>query len=140
MHQHACARVMSILNTESINPAETPAFMQLDENRLAWLALTLTPSLGPKRILDAVKCLQTPGQIFELTLTELEGLRLPAEAAQFIFDGKARRIAEEEWIRVRFICFRSRRLQLSARGIPRPTVRVLVKCCRGIWRCADCSS
>jgi len=91
---------MSILNTESINPAETPAFMQLDENRLAWLALTLTPSLGPKRILDAVKCLQTPGQIFELTLTELEGLRLPAEAAQFIFDGKARRIAEEEWIRV----------------------------------------
>ena len=28
---------------------------QLDEERLAWLALTLAPGLGPKRILDAVK-------------------------------------------------------------------------------------
>jgi DNA processing protein len=72
----------------------------LDANRLAWLALALTPSLGPKRILDAVRELRAPGQIFDLTLTELEGLRLPAEAAQFIFDGKARRAAEEEWARV----------------------------------------
>lgn len=61
------------------------------------LALTLTPNLGPKRIVDAVGQLRTPGQIFALTLTELEGLRFPAEAAQFIFDGKARRAAEEEW-------------------------------------------
>ena len=38
-----------------------------------------------------------PGQIFALTLTELEGLRFPADAAQFIFDGKARRAADEEW-------------------------------------------
>ena len=35
-----------------------------------------------------------------LGLTELEGLRFPAQAAQFIFDGKARRAAEEEWARV----------------------------------------
>jgi DNA processing protein len=72
----------------------------LDENRLAWLALALTPNLGPKRILDAVRHLCTAGQILELTLTELEGLRLPAEAAQFIYDGMARRAAEEEWARV----------------------------------------
>ena len=71
--------------------------MQIDENRLAMLALTLTPNLGPKRIVDAIAQLQTPGQIFALTLTELEGLRFPAEAAQFIFDGKARRAADEEW-------------------------------------------
>jgi DNA processing protein len=67
---------------------------------LAWLALTLTPNLGPKRILEAIRELRAPDQIFALTLTELEGLRLPAEAAQFIFDGKARRAAEEEWSRV----------------------------------------
>jgi DNA processing protein len=60
----------------------------------------LAPGLGPKRILDAVKQLKAPGQIFELPLTALEGLRFPAEAAQFIFDGKARQSAEEEWARV----------------------------------------
>ena len=44
--------------------------------------------------------LDAPSQIFELPLTALEGLRFPAEAAQFIFDGKARAAAEEEWARV----------------------------------------
>jgi DNA processing protein len=72
----------------------------LDEDRLAWLALALAPNLGPKRILDAVRELDSASQIFTLSLTALEGLRFPAEAAQFIFDGKARRAAEEEWSRV----------------------------------------
>lgn len=58
--------------------------------------MSLTPNLGPKRIVDAIAGLECPAQIFALTLTELEGLRLPAEAAQFIFDGKARRAAEQE--------------------------------------------
>ncbi len=71
-----------------------------DENRLAWLALTLAPNLGPKRILDAVRQLEVASQVFTLPLTALEGLKFPAEAAQFIFDGKARRAAEEEWTRV----------------------------------------
>ena len=91
---------MSILHKEVTASVETPAGSKLDENRLAWLALALTPSLGPKRILDAVRELHAPGQIFALTLTELEGLKFPAEAAQFIFDGKSRRAAEEEWARV----------------------------------------
>src|SRR3569833_1444842 len=68
----------------------------IDEDRLALLALALTPNLGPKRIADAVRELHCPAQLFALTLTELEGLRFPADAAQFIFDGKARRAAEEE--------------------------------------------
>jgi DNA processing protein len=72
----------------------------MDEDRLAWLALTLSPALGPKRILDAMRALQTPSRLFALSLTDLEGLRFPAETAQFIFDGKARRAAEEEWERV----------------------------------------
>jgi DNA processing protein len=77
-----------------------PRTIRLDEERLAWLALVLSPGLGPKRILDATKRLETPSRIFSLTLTELEGLRFPAQAAQFIFDGKARQAAEEEWERV----------------------------------------
>jgi DNA processing protein len=39
-------------------------------------------------------------EIFRLPLTALEGLRFPAQAAQFIFDGKARAAAEQEWARV----------------------------------------
>ena len=82
---------------QTVNLPSTPT---LDEDRLAWLALVLAPGLGPKRILDAAKQLKAPSQIFELPLTALEGLRFPAEAAQFIFDGKARQAAEEEWARV----------------------------------------
>jgi DNA processing protein len=72
----------------------------LDEDRLAWLALVLSPGLGPKRIVDAVAQLDAASQIFALPLTGLEALRFPAQAAQFIFDGKARAAAEQEWARV----------------------------------------
>ena len=77
-----------------------PSTHGLDENRLAWLALVLAPGLGPKRILDAMRQIKTPSQIFEMPLTALEALRFPAEAAQFIFDGKARQAAEDEGARV----------------------------------------
>ena len=77
-----------------------PCAPKLDENRLAWLALALAPGLGPKRILDAVAELGAASRIFELPLTALEGLKFPAEAAQFIFDGKARAAAEAEWAQV----------------------------------------
>jgi len=72
----------------------------LDEDRLAWLALVLSPGLGPKRIVDAVARLDSASEIFALPLTGLEALRFPAGAAQFIFDGKARVAAELEWARV----------------------------------------
>src|ERR1700679_1404258 len=81
-------------------PANAASGSALDEDRLAWLGLVLGPGLGPKRILDAMRQVKEPGQIFALRLTELEGLRFPAQAAQFIFDGKARQAAEEEWARV----------------------------------------
>jgi DNA processing protein len=87
---------MSTLPLDAISTAAAP----LDEERLAWLGLVLAPGLGPKRILDAVKQLETASQIFTLPLTALEGLRFPAQAAQFIFDGKARQAAEEEWAKV----------------------------------------
>jgi len=88
------------VNSVSPSAPAPPATPCLEDDRLAWLALTLAPGLGPKRILDAVKLLDTPSQIFRISLTELESLRLPAEAAQFIFDGKARQAAEDEWSRI----------------------------------------
>ncbi|HEY1984993.1 MAG TPA: DNA-processing protein DprA [Terracidiphilus sp.] len=83
----------------SSREAVSQGALQLDEDRLAWLALTLSPGLGPKRIVDALREFERPSQLFSLSLTELEGLRFPAESAQFVFDGKARRAAEEEWAR-----------------------------------------
>ena len=47
-----------------------------------------------------MKQLKSASQIFTMALTALEGLRFPAEAAQFLFDGKGRKAAEEEWARV----------------------------------------
>jgi DNA processing protein len=88
-------RTAQPLRTETLREAE------LDEIRLGWLALALTPGLGPKRILDAVREIDSASRIFALTLTELEGLNFPAGAAQFIFDGKARHAGEEEWARVK---------------------------------------
>jgi DNA processing protein len=72
-----------------------------DENRLAWLAMTLTPGLGPKRILKAAQALPVLSSLFRLSLTELEGLNFPAPAAQYLFTGKARTEAERELVRIR---------------------------------------
>jgi DNA processing protein len=70
------------------------------ESRLAWLALALTPELGPRRILLAFQTLGEVARIFQLSLTELESLNFPAAAVQFLFDGRARGQAEEELARV----------------------------------------
>ncbi len=88
------------VSTSSFPQSTAPAATRLDEDRLAWLALTLAPGLGPKRILDAVKLLDAPSQIFRMSLTEIESLRFPAPAAQYIFDGKGRQAAEQEWVQV----------------------------------------
>ena len=70
-------------------------------NRLGWLALVLTPGLGPTRIQRAVEMLGgAAGRVFDLSLTELEGLRIPARSAQFVGDGRARQDAEQEAARI----------------------------------------
>jgi DNA processing protein len=71
-----------------------------EEARLAWLALALTPQMGPTRCARAVHRLGTAERLFAASLTELEGLGLPAEAARFCFDGRARRAAIEEAKRI----------------------------------------
>ncbi len=88
-----------MISTQGPESLTTP-ITRIDEDRLAWLALALSPGLGPKRILDAMRELKPAARLFALSLTDLEGLRFPAESAQYIFDGKARSAAEEEWERV----------------------------------------
>jgi DNA processing protein len=67
-----------------------------EEARLGWLALALTPMMGPTRCARAVQRMGGAEQVFGASLTELEGVGLPAEAAQFCFDGRARKVALEE--------------------------------------------
>jgi DNA processing protein len=70
-------------------------------SRLGWMALVLTPGMGPTRIHRAVEMVGgDAGRIFDMSLTELEGLRIPAKSAQFIADGRARAEAEKEAKRV----------------------------------------
>jgi len=67
-----------------------------ETSRLAWLALALTPGLGPTRIARALAQVGDAARIFDMPLTELESLRIPAKSAQFIADGRARAAAEKE--------------------------------------------
>ena len=72
----------------------------LEEERLGWMALTLTPGMGPVRTARAVAKLGGAGRVFGVSLTELEGTGMPAAAAQFCADGRARSAAVEEMQRV----------------------------------------
>jgi DNA processing protein len=64
--------------------------------RHAWLALALTPGIGPRRILRAVERYRSAEPVLHLPLTELESMEFPAPAAQFIASGEAAHAADEE--------------------------------------------
>ena len=87
-----------------------PSSVPPHADQLAWLALVLTPGLGPQRILRAFREVRQLDHVFSMALTELESLQFPAESAQFIFDGSARREADKEWHNVQasgatLLCF-----------------------------------
>ena len=74
--------------------AEQYALSKIEMGRLAWMALTLTPEMGPTRTARAMARLVRWGgsaSLFEASLTELEGLGMPARAAQFVCDGQSSR-------------------------------------------------
>ncbi len=85
---------------KTTSDAEQDAVERLDVAGMAWMALTLTPGMGPTRIWKAVDRLGAAERMFDASLTELEGLGMPAKSAQFIFEGKARAAAEDEVRRV----------------------------------------
>lgn len=73
-----------------------PPLVASSEVLLAWLALVLTPGLGPRRILQAVETVGGAEALVHCPLTELEALRLPAEAVQFLGAGHGFQAAEQE--------------------------------------------
>src|SRR6185312_2520884 len=92
--------VRLIEGAELMHRVEQDTVATQERARLAWMALTLTPGMGPTRIARAVKALGAANLLFESSLTELEATGMPAESAQFIFGGKAQEAAEDEIGRV----------------------------------------
>jgi DNA processing protein len=80
--------------------AERYALSKNEMGRLGWMALTLTPEMGPTRIGRAMERLGSAERVFDVSLTELEGVGMPARSAQFVHDGRARAAAEDEAKRV----------------------------------------
>jgi DNA processing protein len=86
----------SVSGPAEFSEAQVPGHRE----RLAWLALTLTPGLGPTRIWRAVNASGSAERVLTLPLTELERLNLPAASAQSIYSGNSLAEAEKEWKRV----------------------------------------
>jgi DNA processing protein len=85
---------------KTIGDAEQFALSKIEQVRLGWMALALTPGMGALRIKRAMERLGTGSRVFEASLTELEGVGMPARSAQFVADGRALVAAEGEMKRV----------------------------------------
>jgi DNA processing protein len=66
-------------------------------NTIYWLALSLTPGLGPTRARKVVEHFRGPQDVFHASLTELEAVGLQAHSAQSIALGKSLEMAHEEF-------------------------------------------
>jgi DNA processing protein len=76
------------VSTAAASPAATHV--------LEWLALTLTPGLGPTRSRKLVEHFGSPEAVFRASLTELEATGIQAVSAQAIATGKSAELAREE--------------------------------------------
>jgi DNA processing protein len=65
-------------------------------NLLEWLAISLTPGLGPTRTKKLVEHFGSSAAVFRASLTELEASGIPAVSAQSIATGKSAELAREE--------------------------------------------
>ena len=77
----------------AVAPIEDPT---ANFNQIAWLALTLTPGLGPTRAKRLVDFFGGVERVFSVSLTELEAAGLPAQAAQSLGTGHSIELAHDE--------------------------------------------
>jgi len=75
----------------AVSPAST--------HTLEWLALSLTPGLGPTKARKIVEHFGSPEAVFRASLTELESAEIQAVSAQSIATGKSAEVAREELAR-----------------------------------------
>ncbi|MBZ5614139.1 MAG: DNA-processing protein DprA [Acidobacteriia bacterium] len=64
-----------------------------------WLALALTPGLGPTRIKKLTEHYGTAERVFQASLTELEAMGMRAFSAQSIATGKSLELAQQECVK-----------------------------------------
>ena len=63
---------------------------------LEWLAISLTPGLGPTKAKKLVEHFRTPDAVLRASLTELEASGIQAVSAQSLATGKSAELAREE--------------------------------------------
>lgn len=80
----------------STKTAVAPASVADNSKQIPWIALALTPGLGPTRARRLVEFFGGIDRVFQVSLTELEAAGLPATAAQSIGTGKSLELAHEE--------------------------------------------
>src|SRR5438477_9702431 len=77
--------------------AETrPAPSAATSNQISWLALTLTPGLGPTRGKRLLEFFGSIEGVLNATLTELEAAGLPTQSAQSLATGRSVELAHDE--------------------------------------------
>jgi DNA processing protein len=81
--------------------AAAPHSVQPDVTTLQWLALSLTPGMGPTRGHRVVQHFGGIERVFVASLTELEAAGLPAASAQSIALNRSYSLAEEEFMKAR---------------------------------------
>jgi DNA processing protein len=64
-----------------------------------WLALALTPGLGPTRIKKLIEHYGASDRVFQASLTELEATGMRAVSAQSIATGKSLELAQQECVK-----------------------------------------
>ena len=79
--------------------SESPAPAFKRPGQILWLALTLTPGLGPTRAKRLVEFFGGVEGVFRASLTELEAAGLPAGAAQSLATGRSIELAQDELAR-----------------------------------------
>ncbi len=90
------SRDMSKNNDTGIAEAVVTATGPVSRQATYWLALALTPGLGPTRIKKLIEHCGTLERVFEASLTELEATGMPAVSAQSLATGKSLELAQEE--------------------------------------------
>jgi DNA processing protein len=76
------------LSTTAASPSAT--------HLLEWLAISLTPGLGPTKARKLVEHFGSPEAVFRASLTELESTGMQAVSAQSLATGKSAELAREE--------------------------------------------
>jgi DNA processing protein len=76
-----------------------------NESLISWLALALTPGLGPTRGRRLVEQFGGAQSIFKASLTELEAAGIKACSAQSFATGRSMELAQDEKGRVAGVCF-----------------------------------